>query len=143
VTDELLPEETVTCWTCGNEVDIGQIETTIETLQDLSQQVVAEITDHEDEIAELTDKQQNLEEQQRRREKLERRRENLESDLAETEARIEDLFDRRDAVRKEVEAIEKDVDSLESDAYTETLIPTSNNPSSDETDELSKVQILN
>jgi len=121
VTDELLPEETVTCWTCGNDVDIGQIETTIETLQNLSQEVVAEITDLENELAELTDQRQDLEEQQRRREQLERRQENLKNDLAETEARIEELSDRRDALQKEIEAIEEDVDSLGSDAYTEIL----------------------
>jgi len=121
VTDELLPEETVTCWTCGNEVDTGEIETTIETLQDLSQEHVAEITDLEDEFTKLTNQRQDLEEQQRRREQLERRRDDLKTELAETETRIEELSDRRDALRTKVEAIEADVDSLESNAYTEIL----------------------
>jgi len=121
VTDELLPEETVTCWTCGSEVDTGQIETTIEKLQGVSQELVSEINDIEEELTELTDQRRDLEERQRRREQLERRQEDLESNLEETEARIEKLSDRRDALRKEVEAIEEDVDSLESDAYTEIL----------------------
>jgi chromosome segregation ATPase len=36
VTDELLPDETVTCWTCGSTVDTEQIEATVETLRDLN-----------------------------------------------------------------------------------------------------------
>lgn len=121
VTDELLPEETVTCWTCGSEVDTGQIETTIEKLQELSQELVGDINDLEDELDGLTDQRLDLEEQQRRHEELERRQEDLAINLEETEARIQELTDRREALRKEVEAIEANVDSLESDAYTEIL----------------------
>ncbi len=121
VTDELLPEETVTCWTCGSEVETGQIETTIERLQEVSQDLVGEINDLEGKIEELTDERREIENKQRRRKQFEQRREELETELDETKTRIEKLSDQRDDLREEVEAIETEVENLESDAYTEIL----------------------
>jgi DNA repair exonuclease SbcCD ATPase subunit len=43
VTDELLPDETIKCWTCGTEVEREEIETTINRLQDISQDLVGEV----------------------------------------------------------------------------------------------------
>ncbi len=121
VTDKLLPEETVTCWTCGSDVDTEQIETTVEKLQELSQELVGEIKDLEDELDELTTRHRELQEQQRRREELTSRRQKLETEIEESERRIEELSDRRDALRDEIEAIETEVEALENDAYEEIL----------------------
>jgi len=121
VTEELLPQETVTCWTCGSEVGTDRIETTIEKLQAVSQELVDEINGIEDEIAELTDQRRRRAEKQQRREQLERRRRELETELEETETRIEELTERRDALRQEVEDIEADVEALQSDTHEEIL----------------------
>jgi chromosome segregation ATPase len=121
VTDDLLPEEHLTCWTCGSEVESEQIETTVDRLQELSQECVAEISSIDDELGELTDQQRELRQQQRRREKLDRRQQELEAELAETESRIEELSERRDALREEVETVETEVERLESDDYDEIL----------------------
>jgi len=121
VTEELLPQETVTCWTCGSEVGTDRIETTIEKLQAVSQELVDEINGIEDEIAELTDQRRKRAEKQQRREQLERRRRELETELEETETRIEELTERRDALRQEVEDIEADVEALQSDTHEEIL----------------------
>ena len=121
VVDELLPDQTVTCWTCGSEVETDQVATTIEKLQELSQELVGQITDVEDELEELTEQRRNRREKQRRREQLARRREKLETEIADSEARIETLSERRDELRNEVERIEAEVEALESDAY-ETIL---------------------
>lgn len=121
VTDELMPDETVTCWTCGSAVDAEQIDATIEKLRGLSQETVSEINDLEDELDEMTDQRRELEDQRRRRTRLEQRRQEFEDELDETEQQIEDLSDRRNALREEVETIEADVQALESEAYEELL----------------------
>lgn len=121
VTDDLLPETSLTCWTCGSEVERAQIETTVERLQELSQAVVSTIADIEDELAEATEQRRELQQQRRRRETLARRREELETELGETERRIEALSERREGLRDEVEAIEAEVEALENEAYEEIL----------------------
>jgi chromosome segregation ATPase len=121
VTDELLPENTVTCWTCGSDVETAQIETTIDKLRDLSEELVGNINDIENELADLTEQRSELQEQQRRREQLQHRLEELDTELDETNARIEELSERRDALREDVESIEAEVEALEHDAYEELL----------------------
>ena len=121
VTDELLPDETVTCWTCGSDVEAGQIEATVETLQDLSQRRVGDINEVEDELDEHTSERSELEDHQRQRERLERRQTDLEEAIEDTEDRIDELTDRREAVHQEIEAIEAEIEALENDAYDEIL----------------------
>jgi chromosome segregation ATPase len=121
VTEELLPDETVTCWTCGSDVEAGQIETTVENLQELSQQRVGEINDIEDQLDKLTSERNDLQDHQRQRERLERRRKELTDEIEDTERRIETLTARRDAAQQEIEAIEAEVEALENDAYEEIL----------------------
>jgi DNA repair exonuclease SbcCD ATPase subunit len=121
ITDELLPETTVTCWTCGTEVEADQIETTIEHLQELSRQTVSEITDLEGELKEAKAKRRELQDQQRQRERFERRQRELADEIENTKARIEALSNRRAELREEIEAIEAEVEESENDTYEEIL----------------------
>jgi len=121
VTDDLLPEETVTCLTCGSKVEPDQIETTIEKLQDLSQETVGEINNLEDDLEKAKAKRRERQNQQRKRERLERRQQELEDEVEETEARIETLSQRREELRGEIETIESEVEALEDGAYEEIL----------------------
>jgi len=121
VTDELLPDETITCWTCGSEVKADQIEVTIEKLQELSQETVGEINDIEADLEEAKEKRRELQAQQRERERLERRQRELEDNLEQTEARIETLSERREELREEIEAVEAEVEDFENDTYEEIL----------------------
>lgn len=121
VTDELLPDTTATCWTCGSEVERDQISKTVEKLRDVSQELVTQIGDIDDEINELTDRRGELQEQQRRRERLKKRRQELETEVKETEDQIETLAERQDEFREEVETLETEVTELETDVYDEVL----------------------
>ncbi|WP_255197733.1 hypothetical protein [Halorarius litoreus] len=53
VTDQLLDDDEVTCWTCGSEVDQEQIESRIETLQERRETMTEEIETVEAEVEEL------------------------------------------------------------------------------------------
>jgi chromosome segregation ATPase len=121
VTDELLADETVTCWTCGSEVESDQIEATVEQLQDRSQEMVSEINEIESELEDLKETRRDRQDQQRRRERLERRQKELEDDIEDTAARIETLTERRESMQDDIEDIEAEVEALESDAYEEIL----------------------
>lgn len=121
VTDELLPEDSVTCWTCGSEVDPEQIETTVEKLRDLSQDAVGEINDIESELDDLKDERRERENQQQRQERLQQRQRRLDNEIEETQDRIETLSERREQLREEIEIDEAEVEELENEAYEEIL----------------------
>lgn len=121
VTDGLLPDGTVTCWTCGNEVEADQIEATIEKLRELSQTRIGEIDNIRDELDDLKSDREELQEQQRTRERLERQHRTLEDEITETEKRIETLSERRETLQEEIEMVEAEVEALENDAYEEIL----------------------
>ncbi len=121
VTDELLPDSTVTCWTCGSQVETDQIETTIDKLRELSQSLFGEIDAAADELTELIDEKQELAENKRRRKELERKRGTIKTKLTNTQERIEELKTRRDALQDEVETTEQEVERLESDVHDEVI----------------------
>ncbi|MFO7926740.1 MAG: archaea-specific SMC-related protein [Halobacteriota archaeon] len=121
VTDELLANEHVTCWTCGSEVPHEQIETTVTRLRELSQNKLGEISDIEDQLDALTDEVRDLEEKQRRREQLQRRRSSLNGEIDRIESSIERLTDRREELQTEIEDLESEIEDLEDDSYEEVL----------------------
>lgn len=121
ITEGLLPDETVTCWTCGSEVPRDQIETTVSRLQELSQDKLGAITDIEDELDGLTEAVDELKGKQRRREKLRRRRSELEDEIERGESSVEGLTDRREALQSEIESLESEIEGLEDDSYQEIL----------------------
>ena len=121
VTDELVPGESVTCWTCGSEVNVNQIETTIEKLQTLSRETVDKINKIESELDELKNDRDQYQDQQRQRERLDRRRYELEDEIEATEERIETLSNRRENLRGEVKATETEVEALENETREEVL----------------------
>jgi chromosome segregation ATPase len=121
VTDELLPDDSVRCWTCGSEVAPDQVETTIEKLRELSQDTVGEINDIEAELDDLKATRRERQDQQRRRKRLKRRERELDDEIAEAEAQVESLSERRDVLREEIDRVEGEVEALENDAYEELL----------------------
>jgi septal ring factor EnvC (AmiA/AmiB activator) len=123
VTEELLPDDTVACWTCGSEIPREQIEFTIEQLQDRSERKLGEVSTIEDGIAEVNDEIRSLREKQRRREELKRGLEAAKRDIEESEAAIERLTTHRDELESEIEEMEAEIEDLEDDdeAYDEIL----------------------
>jgi chromosome segregation ATPase len=121
ITEELLPDETVTCWTCGSEVPHEQVENTVSRLQELSQRKLAEITDIESELDEYTREVDELKQHQRRREQLERRRSDLQAELERSESTVDRLTDRREELREEIETLESEIGELEDESYQEVL----------------------
>ncbi|MFB6095220.1 MAG: archaea-specific SMC-related protein [Halodesulfurarchaeum sp.] len=110
VTDELVSTETH-CWTCGSKVPNAQIESTIETLQDVLQSKLEERNEIDAELEELTDRLNEREQTRRRRSELQDR-------LAEVEAEIEDRSERLGDLREERTELEADLESIEEQIQT-------------------------
>ena len=121
VTDELLPDEQVVCWTCGSEVDRGQIEQTIDQLRSLRQEKLEEKREIADELDDLKADKQNLEQQQRRRDEHEQQLEQAESELQRRQERLEELQDDRSDLEATVKDLEAEVETLESGQFDEIL----------------------
>jgi len=122
LTDELLADDSVVCWTCGSDVPEAQIKSTIERLQELSESKLGEVSDIENEIGELNDEIRSLRDQQQRREELERGLQDAERDIENGEEKIERFTERRDELEADIEDLETEVEALEDDdGYEEIL----------------------
>lgn len=120
VTDQLV-DRTVTCWTCGSDIEADRIEETVDRLRELSRSKLSEINDLESELSELEEQRRELEEQQRERTRTERRLTSIEGEIDDSEAALERLQDRRDELIEEIDDVETEVDQLEDDTYSEVL----------------------
>jgi len=113
LTDQVVEEEEVTCWTCGTDVDRSQIESTVTQLRELSQDKVGELNQLESEIDELQSQKQKREQSQRERERITRRLDELQEETETSEAAIDRLQNRREELTGEIETLEAQVDELE------------------------------
>jgi chromosome segregation ATPase len=115
VTDQLLPEDTLQCWTCGNSVEKTEIESTLDQLREFSQTKMSELRELDDEISELVDQQRQRQERRRKRERFERELAEIETEIDQTEEKIDQLQSRRESVTADVEQLESAVEDLESE----------------------------
>lgn len=121
VTDRLLPDDTVTCWTCGTTVDTSQIETTIDRLREQTSKKLQTVNELESDIERLTERRQTLKTKQRRRSRIQDRLAEIDDEIGETEETIAELQGRRDELTTEIAEIEADVEQKEDGSYSEVL----------------------
>ncbi|UWG46758.1 DNA sulfur modification protein DndD, ATPase [Halanaeroarchaeum sp. HSR-CO] len=120
VTDRLVADATV-CWTCGSEVPRSRIEETVESIQDLRRETVAERQEIESTLEARVERRKTVEAERERRADLERRLENVESEIESREASIEDLADRREELDARVEHLDDRIAELEAADRSEVL----------------------
>lgn len=113
VTDKLLADDQVVCWTCGSEVSSDTIESTIEHLQSYRASLASDRRDARDAIDELSSRLDTIEERRERRRELDARLEQTLAERDETEARIEEFEARQSTLRDEIEEIEADVEETD------------------------------
>jgi DNA repair exonuclease SbcCD ATPase subunit len=121
VTDQLVAPDTVTCWTCGSEVEEGAIERTLQVLQDVNEEKYSERTAVRDRIEELESRRKELERQQQERDRLESRIAEAEGEIETREETISGLEERKAELLDEVESLEAAVESLQEEDYSEIL----------------------
>jgi predicted nucleic acid-binding Zn-ribbon protein len=114
VTDALLDADAhVVCWTCGSEVDTGQIESTLDRLRTLRQDKLGTRNTLTEQIGELEAERQTYEATQRERTQLQQQVTEIESEIESREATLADLRQRRNDLQAEIEQLEETVEELE------------------------------
>jgi len=121
VTDKLLEDETVVCWTCGTSVDATQIEATIDQLQTLQQDRLETRREIETEIEELTEKRDRIERTRKRRAEIDRRLTEIDEEIQKRTERIEDLEGECETLADEIESLEAEIEDLEREEDTKLL----------------------
>ncbi len=121
VTDQLLADETVTCWTCGTDVDTNQIDATLDRLRSLRTEILSDVNDLRDELEDCIAERDELENHHHQRERIERRLAQIDDELDERKAIIEELQDERETLTDAIESLETDVEQQEREDYTELL----------------------
>lgn len=117
VTDQLLDDDEVTCWTCGSQVEEEQIKATLRQLRERSQGKVSEVDLLDDEIDELQSEKREYKQAQRNRDRIERRLSDLESEIERTESTVEALQAEREELTDDIKMTEAAVDELQSEDY--------------------------
>ncbi|ELZ61253.1 MULTISPECIES: archaea-specific SMC-related protein [unclassified Haloferax] len=121
VTDQLLGDDQVVCWTCGSEVDKSEIEGTLERLRSLREEKLEDNRDHREQLSELEDEKSTYERRQRERDRIERRLSEIESERETRQERIEELKSDRSDLEAEIDSLEQTVDELESEEHGDLL----------------------
>ncbi|SEP31133.1 AAA domain-containing protein [Halogranum amylolyticum] len=121
VTDQLVETDTTVCWTCGSEVETGQIEDTLDRLRELRSSKLSTRNELTSEIDDLQSKKRSLEGTQKKKQRLDRRLDEIEDEIRRREHTVEDLETREDELIDELAELETEVDELETEEYSEVL----------------------
>lgn len=113
ITDQLLGDDPVLCWTCGSAVEQEAIETTLDRLRDLRKDKLNEVNAIEDQLRDLQQQQRELLQQQQQREQLKRTLDDLNTELERTEEAIDDYEERQDTLDSELNDLETDIEALD------------------------------
>ncbi|WP_276259592.1 archaea-specific SMC-related protein [Haloglomus litoreum] len=121
VTDQLVEDRAVACWTCGTEVEQEQITDTLDRLRDLYQEKLDERKGVQSDIDDLKTEKISYEEKQRQRDQLENRIEQTRSELERRRERVEQLEGEPERLEERIGELEAEVDALQSDTNEELL----------------------
>jgi DNA repair exonuclease SbcCD ATPase subunit len=122
VTDQLVEDESVTCWTCGTEVERSAIEETLDRLRKLLDRKTDRRSELEERLSELTEKREHRRRRRRERRRLESRLDEIDGEIDQREGRIEDLEARRADLEEELTSLEDAVDEVEENAEYRDLV---------------------
>jgi DNA repair exonuclease SbcCD ATPase subunit len=121
VTDQLVDDASVVCWTCGSEVNSDRISEAVEQLRSVRREYLSEVQEIEDELDKLRSQQQQRKQQQQRRRKLDRKLEEIEDELERRQSTVTDLREKRERFNNKIETAEQEVEELESENFSEIL----------------------
>jgi DNA repair exonuclease SbcCD ATPase subunit len=121
VTDQLLEEGDVACWTCGSRTDQASIEGTIDRLRELNQSKFEDLEALKAELSELKEDRQRLLERREEHDRLKDELDELTSEIETADELLEERQKKREALTEEVASIEEAVESLEEDVYSDLL----------------------
>ncbi|WP_416840454.1 archaea-specific SMC-related protein [Haloferax sp. DFSO52] len=121
LTDQLVSSETITCWTCGTDVDAVQIEQTTNRLRGVRDDRREQRAELRRDLDDLETDLRVAEKSRTRRERVQRKLDRLEDELASRTEQIESLTADREKLTERVDALEDEASDLRGQAES-TLI---------------------
>ncbi|MFC6954234.1 archaea-specific SMC-related protein [Halorubellus litoreus] len=121
LTDQLVAEETVVCWTCGSDVAEEDIEETLERLRSYRQDKFGERQSLESEIDDLQERVSSLESAEQELDDLNERLAEIDAEIDRKRTRISELEDRKATLHDEIAELEDAVEAQQSSDYSELL----------------------
>jgi DNA repair exonuclease SbcCD ATPase subunit len=122
VTDQLLDDGSeVVCWTCGTDVDVEEIENTLDRLRDLRQSKYSEQTDIDEELSDLKAEKSDIESLEREREDVKGRLADVKAEIEQREAKIDELEQEEEELGDEIDQIKTEIEELEEQDRSEVL----------------------
>jgi DNA repair exonuclease SbcCD ATPase subunit len=121
VTDGLLADSAVVCWTCGSDVEQAEIESTLDRLRDLRQEKMTERRSLKSDIADQQSRRDDIRDAQRTHEQLERRLDGITDEIERRESRVESLQEQRTELQERVTELEEEVEELEDETHSDVL----------------------
>ena len=113
LTEELVRDDQLTCWTCGSEVAISDIEGMLNRLRELSHAQRRQRNELEDELDELTAKRDELQTEREKQEQASERIESLEADITRREESITQLHSQKTELAERIKALEAELETYE------------------------------
>ncbi|MFC7202625.1 archaea-specific SMC-related protein [Haloferax namakaokahaiae] len=121
LTDQLLASETITCWTCGTEVDQDQIEQTTDRLRALRDDKREQRADLRRELDDLEGDLRAAKESRTRRQNVRRKLDRLEGELETRTEQIDSLTDQREELAARVEQLEDEAADIRGQAESDLI----------------------
>lgn len=120
VTDQLVDERTV-CWTCGSEIDVDAIESTLSELRAVRANRLEQIESLESEIEQRRTQVESVTTKRDRRAELESRLSEIDEELHRRRSRLEELRTQKSTVTDELQQLEAEVETLEAAEFDAVL----------------------
>ena len=120
-TDQLTAGDDIVCWTCGSEVETGDIEATLEQLRSVRQDRMAERRELRSEIDTLTERLRTHESAAERRTSLETRRERTIEEIETRSERVDSLEADLEELRQTASELEAEIERHEESVHSELL----------------------
>jgi len=121
LTDQLLGDDAVVCWTCGTSVDRGDIEATLDRLRSLRAERREDLGDIRSKISELQSRSRELEALREKQSELSAELDRIDQEREGRSARVEELRTERAELGDRVRSLEKRVDELQREDRSELL----------------------
>ncbi|WP_411964427.1 archaea-specific SMC-related protein [Haloferax sp. YSMS24] len=120
-TDRLVDSGTITCWTCGSDVDAEQIEATTDRLRDVRDDRRDQRAELRRELDDLERDLRSAEQSQKRRQQIQRKLDRLEDELESRSDQIASLTADRDELSERVEQLEVEASNLRGQAESNLI----------------------
>lgn len=121
VTDQLVTESEVVCWTCGSRVEESAIKETLADLRSLLSEKHDEVRELDTEIGDIKEKKESIESKQQRAKELSQRRQELEDEIQRRTEAIDSLQEQVEEQSTEIARLEAEAEAVEDDSYSEIL----------------------